>query len=585
MTAMLKSSAKAGRAEAAAMDLICYLHPGWAPLIRPAPSTREWMDQTVNSFAYRCLPLNIANSHGWEILAPCAFDAIWDGRDNAEAIRFRGPPGAQLHQHPVSIFGHGVMTFHVEAVFRTPPGWNLWIGGSPNRPKDGIAPLNGVMETDWTPFTFTMNWRFTRPNHWVRFDAFEPMCMVFPVQRGALEHFQPRFEPMPDDPALMSAYTDWSQSRDEFQKRMKREQPANVSETWQKHYYRGTDLKGKVYIDDHRTKLRLRPFDARKIEGLPVPPAGRDHDPDGESEARPPLQDAAPVLVEPAGAGGGAVLALRRREWLLDVVEAQRKLARRTYALPRVTQLAREQFLELFYAHNRPVILKGEMADWPLAGRFSPADLKKSIGAKIVDAAPEDMARDLIVGGAAPALRGMSVEQFLRAAAKPSAKGAWRLTADASARNERVLAPLKAGFGALEKFLLPTVDAAPGVLELAGADTLLSLRHDLANRFTAQVAGRRKFKILPPSESSRLYEAAGVFSDIADLDGQSVSLVDYPRLERARLYEVTLEPGEILFLPLGWWRQARTLEFSVSLDYLNFLWPNGSSAPYPDVEE
>ena len=52
------------------MDLICYLRQGWEPLIRPAEPTREWMDRTRLSFAYRCLPLNIANAHGWEILCP-----------------------------------------------------------------------------------------------------------------------------------------------------------------------------------------------------------------------------------------------------------------------------------------------------------------------------------------------------------------------------------------------------------------------------------------------------------------------------------------------------------------------------------
>jgi hypothetical protein len=40
---------------------------GGAPL-RAAPATRPWMDETSDAFAYRCLPLNIANAHGWEFL-------------------------------------------------------------------------------------------------------------------------------------------------------------------------------------------------------------------------------------------------------------------------------------------------------------------------------------------------------------------------------------------------------------------------------------------------------------------------------------------------------------------------------------
>ena len=66
------------------MELTAYVHPSWAPLIRPAPATRACMDATPGSFAYRCLPLNIANAHGWEVLSPCAFDAVWDGGGGTE---------------------------------------------------------------------------------------------------------------------------------------------------------------------------------------------------------------------------------------------------------------------------------------------------------------------------------------------------------------------------------------------------------------------------------------------------------------------------------------------------------------------
>jgi hypothetical protein len=41
-----------------------------------------------------------------------------------------------------------------------------------NSPKDGIAPLTGVIETDWLPYPFTMNWQMTRPGS-VRFDKDE----------------------------------------------------------------------------------------------------------------------------------------------------------------------------------------------------------------------------------------------------------------------------------------------------------------------------------------------------------------------------------------------------------------------------
>ncbi len=43
-------------------------------------------------------------------------------------------------------------------LFKTDSGTDLFVTGPLNRPKDGIAALTGIIETDWSPYTFTMNW-------------------------------------------------------------------------------------------------------------------------------------------------------------------------------------------------------------------------------------------------------------------------------------------------------------------------------------------------------------------------------------------------------------------------------------------
>jgi hypothetical protein len=240
------------------MDLVCYLHPGWHMDIRPAEATRDWMDRTNESFAYRCLPLNIANAHGWEILCPADFTATWRGGTDMKDVIITGRPGTKPEDLPVSIFGQAVLTFHVFGIFRTPPGWNLFVGGSPNAPKEGIFPLSGVIETDWSPYSFTMNWRFLRRNHPISFRKGEPFCFVFPVQRNALEDFRPRFAPMTDE--LMAQFKAWSASRDAFRLEMERHPPATPSEKWQKRYYRGIDMSERQVVADHKAKLRLAPF-------------------------------------------------------------------------------------------------------------------------------------------------------------------------------------------------------------------------------------------------------------------------------------------------------------------------------------
>jgi hypothetical protein len=254
------------------MDLICYLCPGWAPMIRPASATRDWMDGTQLSFAYRCLPLNIANAHGWEILSPVGFEAIWNGQPGLGDVQVRLAPGADAKYAPVSAFGEGILTFHIHGLFRTPPGWNLWVGGSPNSPKDGIYPLTGVIETDWSPYTFTMNWRFTRRNHWLRFDAGEPICFLFPVQRAVLEHITPRFLQLESEPQLAGHYATWNNSRAAFLEALRREKPVLPVDQWQKRYYRGIDMTDQAVAPDHRAKLRLAPFAPSTPDAPPARP-------------------------------------------------------------------------------------------------------------------------------------------------------------------------------------------------------------------------------------------------------------------------------------------------------------------------
>jgi len=259
------------------MELICYLLSGTQPNIRPAEVTREWMDATQQSYAHRCLPLSIANAHGWEILNPVAFDAIWNGGPNREDLVLDVPPGTAENGAPVSFFGEGVVTFHINGLFRTPPGWNLWVGGSPNRPKDGIYALTGVIETDWSPYSFTMNWRLTRRNHRVHFEAGEPICFIFPVQRAVLETVAPRFVPIECEPQLAAHHAAWTQSRAEFNRMLReRHELLPAAQGWQRRYFRGLDMTEQPVVTDHLSKLRTAPFalvaqDAPAVPDLNAP--------------------------------------------------------------------------------------------------------------------------------------------------------------------------------------------------------------------------------------------------------------------------------------------------------------------------
>jgi hypothetical protein len=543
------------------LDLIAYVYPGWEPLIRPAPASRAWMDATPESFAYRCLPLNIANAHGWEVLSPVGFQARWSGGAGVEAVEIRLAEGAEPSRAPVSLFGQGTITFHIEAIIRTPPGWNLWVGGSPNRAKDGIAPLGGVIETDWSPFTFTMNWRFTRPDHWVDFAALEPIAFLFPVERAAIEAFSPRFEPMDADPALRARFEAWSQARDAFQAKVREAPPKIPSDRWQKHYYRGVDVEGVSHVDDHRAKLRLKAFDRSAAPQVPLAPA-----------EDPPEAPRAPPPADPADR-----LALARREWLLETLERQRLLAPAVAGIERRSGLGTQEFLERYYAAGRPVIVTGELKDWPALTLWTPDYLKARVGGAPVDYQGGRIA-DAGYERAMPAHRRQApFDQFIDAIVRTSGNDLY-ITAYNSVANRAALTPLFTDMRPLGKFLAG--GAENGMLWIGPAGTFTPLHYDLTNNFIAQIVGRKRLKIVPASETGRLGEAGHVYSKVRDLDGP-LDALEHPRLNGARVFDLELAPGEILFVPFGWWHQVRSLDFSVTATFTNFRWPNDMSATFP----
>jgi hypothetical protein len=186
------------------MDIICYLLDDHPVEIRAARHIRKWMNQTPNSYAYRCLPLSIANAHGWEVGCPVTFEAEWNGGSNRDDIQiiFEEGEGGFFKTLVESHFGSGILTFKGRVIIRTCPGYDLWVTGPVNEFKDGIQALSAVIESYWMPYSFTMNWKFTRPNLKVRFEKGEPFCSFFPIEHGLLERFNPTFKHISEDPNL-----------------------------------------------------------------------------------------------------------------------------------------------------------------------------------------------------------------------------------------------------------------------------------------------------------------------------------------------------------------------------------------------
>lgn len=553
------------------MDLTCFVYPGWEPRIRAARPKRDWMDNAPEAFPYRCLPLSIANGHGWEILSPCGFEVEWNGGPAVDDVVVR--PDAAAREAPVALFGLGTFTLHVQGLFRTTPGWNLYVGGPPNSAKDGATALSGIIETDWAPYTFTMNWRLTRPGQVVRFEDSEPIAHIFPVERKAIEAVVPRFAPIAGEPELKASFEAWSRSRDAFQARMREHPPEAPADKWQKFYYRGQTPDGHCPIGDHQTKLRIREFaNADLVRPLPRDPAPLpDHGPPAE---------AGETSTSAAPANGEAAWKLAKYEWMLETQERQRALSTAASGIFRCKDLTTDEFLDNFYAPGRPTIVCGAIDAWPAFGRWTPEYLKARIGSAEIEcqAGRDSNSRFELEKNAHK--QKMPFDRFVDLIAARSGNDFY-VTAYNSAANATAFAALRPDIGSIEAILNPDDSGAAGMIWVGPGGTFTPLHHDLTNNLLVQVTGRKRVTLVSPAETSKLHNDVHVFSALSDLNDPKIDLAAFPKARDIRKLDFILEAGEALFIPIGWWHQVSALDFSVSITFTNFRWPNDGFRDHP----
>jgi len=226
--------------------------------IVPAARTRDWMDKTPGAFAYHCLPLVMANSLGWFVLNTVPCEMEWDGTEPSSGLKVWPTEELTLAEKqflPSSHFGSGVVTFHAEFMFWTEKKISIITKGPANMPKHGIQSLEGVIETDWLPYPFTMNWKMTAKNTRVRFDRGEPIAQIIPYPADLIDSVEPEILSMQTNPELFAKYEDYRKKRVVFNEKFKYDGTKR-----QKYYVRGEDSLGNKYPEQHRTDWKTKPF-------------------------------------------------------------------------------------------------------------------------------------------------------------------------------------------------------------------------------------------------------------------------------------------------------------------------------------
>ena len=236
----------------------------------------------------------------------------------------------------------------------------------------------------------------------------------------------------------------------------------------------------------------------------------------------------------------------------------------------RVHRPSRATFDAALSRPRRPGVLTGRVADWPAMARWSRQYFKERIGA--VEVPVEVRAPGLPRGYFhADREKGFIVRQMTVAEmidvmdSTPEPEYYMR-----GVSIRRQAPELLADLGPLEY-----IDAARHVSEnfwVGPRDAISPLHYDVFDAFLIQIRGRKRVVLFDSRDRWRMYPRStfSVSPHMSDVYLELGAEPDYrrfPRLRGATGYEVVLAPGEMLFIPAGWWHQVWSLDEAISINY------------------
>lgn len=272
---------------------------------------------------------------------------------------------------------------------------------------------------------------------------------------------------------------------------------------------------------------------------------------------------------------------LKKHDWVLDIYRVLNRQDPEAGTIPRRHQLSREAFYQQYYLRNRPVIITGMIDDWPARSKWSLAYFKHQFGERMVqvqigrnqDANYEvksDQFRQL-----------MKFRDYIDLIERSGQTNDCYMTANNTSTNRVALKELWQDIGRLPEYL--NVESPDdGFFWLGPAGTKTPFHHDLTNNFMVQVLGRKRVKLIPACELPYVYNDRHCFSSV---DGHSIDFEKYPLLRQVQLFDCILNPGEILFLPVGCWHYVEALDVSVTVSATNFLPANDFGSFYTTYHE
>lgn len=265
---------------------------------------------------------------------------------------------------------------------------------------------------------------------------------------------------------------------------------------------------------------------------------------------------------------------LARRDWALNI---QRQLNRlRPAHVPRRERLGGDEFLREYYSTSQPVIITGMLDDWPARTLWNTANSRQKFGACEIEVQFDRNADPEYEINSIAHKRTMQFGTYVDLVVTSGVTNDFYMTANNDVKNRASLAALWDATRTLPAYL--HAGSERGFFWFGPAGTITPFHHDLTNNLMAQVIGRKRVLLMPACELTQIPNPRHCFTPV---DGRAIDLHRFPQMADVQVLECVLEPGEILFLPVGCWHFFESLDIAATIALTNFKWPNDFFSNYP----
>jgi hypothetical protein len=282
--------------------------------------------------------------------------------------------------------------------------------------------------------------------------------------------------------------------------------------------------------------------------------------PQGFAEARVAAIVESPIFM-------AAARAHRLKAKAASFLEIEGELFRRSGFRLERSELTPDEFYAQYVFTNRPVLLPGLMQDWPALTCWAPEQLKARFGHVVVEVTSGRESDGRYEDNFPAHSVSLTFAEYVDKVVEGGPSNDHYLVARNEVLDQSELAGLRDDFSLPQGFLDPEGTSKRFVrLWFGPAGTVTPLHCDNRNVLFAQVRGRKRIRLIPPQFLSAVANNRACYSAL-DLD--TLDLERFPAMRTVPIVETLIEPGEFLFIPIGWWHEVRSLDVSMSLSFTN----------------